>query len=280
MPLRWSPATYPVIFSVLTAVQKSRKLVLCRDFMAGSHPERERPHDEVWWERELNRNEKLMDKYMAAFGEDPDKFKHPRDLYNKVHFGIEPPEYPDEEGDADAEAQAESEPAEAEVSDAEKKLDQIFDDAEKAESAGDDAAVSEALDAAFKMGDDYDDPTDNDPPDNEDYPAIAKLALKFAVKVMRVENIPEEAEVLYLSAGKVGSNLAGGHGLGYEDDSICGNIVKCRWALADCEFCREMLGHLHQRTGNVRFEEMRRDAQELSGAIRDRITRLRKRVWW
>jgi hypothetical protein len=109
---------------------------------------------------------------------------------------------------------------------------------------------------------------------------IAKLGLKFAVRVLKVEDIPEDAEVLYLSAGKVGANLAGGHGLGYDEESICGNIVKCRWALADCEFCREMLGHLYERTGQAEFEEMNRDARELSAAITDRIARLRKRVWW
>src|SRR5689334_25378991 len=54
----------------------------------------ERPHDETWWERELHRNEKLMDKYMAVLGDNPDwdKWENPEDLYNKVHFNIDPPE--------------------------------------------------------------------------------------------------------------------------------------------------------------------------------------------
>ena len=237
--------------------------------MAEPSFESEPPRDEAWWERELNRNEKLMDKYMAAFGEDPDKFKHPLDLYNKVHFDIDPPE---------CAAETEAETDDLELSDAEKKLNEIFDTAEKNESAGDDTAVDEALDAAFDL--DADDDFDNDPPDNEDYPSVAKLALKFAVQVLKVEDIPEEAEVLYLSASQVGAHLAGGHGLGYDDDAICGNIVKCRWALADCEFCREMLEHLHAGTGQAEFEEMRRKSQELSVAIRERIVRLRKRVWW
>jgi hypothetical protein len=241
-------------------------------FMPEPSFESKQPPDENWWERELNRNEKLMDKYMAAFGENPDKFKHPRDLYNKVHYDIDPPERPDEE------AEPETEPAQ--LSDAEKKLNEIFDAAEKGEAAGDETAVDEALDAAFEIEAEGDDDFDNDPPDNEDYPVVAKLALKFAVQVMKVEDVPEDAEVLYLSAGKVGANLAGGHGLGYDDESICGNIVKCRWALADCEFCREMLGHLYERLGNVEFEEMRKEAQVLSAAIQERIVRLRKRVWW
>src|ERR1700722_5810662 len=211
----------------------------------------ERPPDEAWWEGELNRNEKLMDKYMAAFGEDPDKFKHPRDLYNKVHFDIDPPDRP-----------AELEPEETGVSDTEKRLNDVFDAAEKEEAGGNNSAMDEALDAAFDM-----DEEDEEGTDSEDYPLIAKLGLKFAVRVLKVEDTPEDAEVLYLPAGKVGENLAGGHGLGYDDDSICGNIVKCRWALADCEFCREMLGHLHERTGQAEYGEMCRDATELSAAI-------------
>lgn len=230
--------------------------------------EPERPHDEAWWERELNRNEKLMDKYMAAFGEDPDKFKNPSDLYNKVHFGIDPPENADDEEDEE-EADA------AELAEAARELEQLE---ENPEFATDEAALDAAANSVVDDFDGFDD--DNDPPDNEDYPGVAKRALKFAVAVMRVEGIPEEHEVLYLSAGKVGANLAGGHGLGYDDDLICGNIVKCKWALADCEFCREILAHLYERSGDMRFEELRREAQDISALIRERIARLRKRVWW
>src|SRR3954463_679422 len=57
------------------------------------HPfDSERPPDEAWWERELHRNEKLMDKYMAVLGDNPDwdKWQNPEDIYNKVHFDIDP----------------------------------------------------------------------------------------------------------------------------------------------------------------------------------------------
>src|ERR1700733_10263172 len=93
-------------------------------FMAELPFESERPPDEAWWERELNRNEKLMDKYMAAFGDDPDKFKHPRDLYNKVHFDIDPPERPEKN-----EPMPEAE--EAQNSDTEKRLNDVLEAAEK-----------------------------------------------------------------------------------------------------------------------------------------------------
>src|SRR5204862_4876626 len=65
----------------------------------------ERPADEAWWERELHRNEKLMDKYMAVLGDNPDwdKWKNPEDLYNKVHFGIDPPERAEESDETEEE---------------------------------------------------------------------------------------------------------------------------------------------------------------------------------
>lgn len=235
--------------------------------------EPERPPDEAWWERELNRNEKLIDKYMAVLGDDPDwdKWQDPDDLYNKVHFNIDPPEPSSKEKPV--------EPDDAAPPELEKKADEVLDEEEQSDANLDEAAFIDAMNAACELNDE-DDEFDHEPPNNEDYPTIAKKARKFAVSVLRFEDIPEEDEVVYLSAGKVGANLAGGNGLGYDDDSICGNIVKCRWALADCEFCREMLGHLHERTGRTEFAELHLQAQELSAAIQERIARLRARVWW
>jgi hypothetical protein len=241
--------------------------------MAETPFESERPPDEIWWERELNRNEKLIDKYMAVLGDDPDweKWKDPDDLYNKVHFNIDPPETSTKDKTEEPDGVALPGPEEI--------PDEVPDEEDKNETNDDDAAFIDAMNAASALSDD-DDEFDDEPPNNEDYPAIAKKARKFAVSVLRFEDIPDEDEVVYLSAGKVGANLAGGNGLGYDDDSICGNIVKCRWALADCEFCREMLGHLHQRTGRAEYADLHQQAQELSAAIQDRITRLRARVWW
>jgi len=221
----------------------------------------ERPHDETWWERELHRNEKLMDKYMAVLGDNPDwdKWKNPDDLYNKVHFNIDPPERATEE-EEEEELEAEAEDAAAQAEDEEFMRE-----------------MNEAAEAA--LDEDFEDP-DDDPAVNEDYPVIADLARKFACKVFDLEKPPGNAELLFLSAGKVGANLAGGHGLGYDEDTICGNIVKCRWALSDCEFCREMLEQLHERTGEEIYTKLADESRQVAEAVRDRIVRLRKRVWW
>ena len=218
----------------------------------------ERPHDEKWWERELHRNEKLMDKYMAVLGDNPDwdKWKNPEDLYNKVHFNIDPP--PRDENDAMEKDEVE----EIEVADGEQEFPPEASESEE-----------DALD------EDWEDP-DEDTEVNEDYPTVSKQAREFACNVFDLEKLPGNAELLYLSAGKVGANLAGGHGLGYDDEFICGNIVKCRWALSDCEFCREMLEQLHQQTGEAAYAQLAEDSRKLAEAVRDRIARLRKRVWW
>ena len=224
----------------------------------------DKPHDETWWERELHRNEKLMDKYMAVLGDSPDweKWQNPEDLYNKVHFNIDPPER-----------------TETEVSQAEAELENITAEAEKlaSESESTDFDSSDESDA-FDEADDTD--PDEDPTVNEDYEVVAKYARDFACRVFDLEKMPGNAELLYLSAGKVGANLAGGHGLGYDEEFICGNIVKCRWALSDCEFCREMLEQLHQRTGEDSYAKLAADSRVLADALRDRIARLRQRVWW
>ena len=221
----------------------------------------ERPHDEVWWERELHRNEKLMDKYMAVLGDNPDwdKWKNPEDLYNKVHFNIDPPE-----PEAD-----------------ESLGDDLSNELDEAEVPEENETIAGELNEPGGNGleENWEDP-DEDPEVNEDYPGIARQAREFACKVFDLEKLPGNAELLYLSAGKVGANLAGGHGLGYEDEFICGNIVKCRWALSDCEFCREMLEQLHQQTGEIRYARLAEDSRRLADIVRERIARLRKRVWW
>jgi hypothetical protein len=207
---------------------------------------------------ELHRNEKLMDKYMAVLGDNPDwdKWKNPEDLYNKVHFNIDPPVR--DEAEEEIEPEAEEEP----------------------EEASDVDWIGEANEAAQPVVEDATDDEDEDPGVNGDYAATAKQAREFACHVFDLEKLPGNAELLYLSAGKVGANLAGGHGLGYDEDSICGNIVKCRWALSDCEFCREMLEQLHAQTGEAKFATLVEESRRLGDSIRERIARLRQRVWW
>jgi hypothetical protein len=227
----------------------------------------ERPRNEAWWESELHRNEKLMDKYMAILGDNPDwdKWENPDDLYNKVHFNIDPPE----RGGEFAKGSGAEEVEDTKAEDEPKRF--IDDDQFLKE-------MNETAESALEDPD-WEDP-DEDPEVNLDYEAISTQARKFACRVFDLEKMPGNAELLFLSAGKVGANLAGGHGLGYDEDTLCGNIVKCRWALSDCEFCREMLEQLHQKTGEQVYVDLVEESRQLAETLRERIARLRQRVWW
>lgn len=212
--------------------------------------------DEAWWTRELHRNEKLMDKFMAVLGDNPDWEKLP---------------WADEVDDASAAKAASSadEPAEE---------DNPFTyEPESAAVVGD---LDQASPESDEKDSDDEADSDEDPGVNADFPTIAKMAREFAGAVFDLDDPPDNAELLYLSAGKVGANLAGGHGLGYDEEFICGNIVKCRWALSDCEFCREMLEQLHEQTGEPAYAKLADDSRRIAEVLRDRIARLRQRVWW
>lgn len=234
--------------------------------MAEEPEDSERPRDEAWWESELHRNEKLMDKYMAVLGDNPDwdKWQDPEDLYNKVHFNIDPPE----RGTGETEELEESGEAK--------------DTGESSRPISEDEPFFKELNeppGAAPGEPDWEDP-DEDPEVNLDYESISGRARKFAGRIFDLEKMPGNAELLCLSAGKVGANLAGGHGLGYDESSLCGNIVKCRWALSDCEFCREMLDQLHQQTGQQVYADLAEESRQLAEVLRERIARLRQRVWW
>jgi hypothetical protein len=208
----------------------------------------ESTYSEAWWERELHRNEKLMDRYLAALADNPDLAKPqsedggPGELMDGgMSDGFDPG-----------------------------VLDEVLlESVNIGEEAADDFA-----DAAAESG------LEDSPPDNEGYAELARRARRFAVAIASIESSKEIPEILKLSAPKVGANLAGGHGLGYDEETLCGNIVKCRWALADCEFCREMLEQLAEQTGRGIYRALAGQSSQLSGLIRERIARLRKRVWW
>ena len=198
--------------------------------------------DEAWWTRELHRNEKLMDKFMAVLGDNPD--------WEKLPWG-------DDDGE------------------------DLLQDEPKSEAGANylDVAPLVASEVADENSVEDDDP-DEDPEVNAGFNTVSKMAREFACAVFDLEPPPPNAELLYLSAGKIGANLAGGHGLGYDEEFLCGNIVKCRWALSDCEFCREMLEPLHAQTGDATYAKLIEDTRRIAEVLRERIAHLRQRVWW
>lgn len=81
---------------------------------------------------------------------------------------------------------------------------------------------------------------------------------------------------------RVGAKIAGGHGMGYDDEALCGNIVCCRRAL---EAAEESLRALEELTtaGPIPAETLDpliHEGRQIQSLVEERIAELRSQVWW
>ena len=267
----------------------------------------EPPPDEAWWERSLFQNEKMVDKYMDVLQTEDDwtTYASSRDLYNKVHYGIEPgeplPPGVSDEWPDDVDPFAEDDEADHESDDAIGK-DRGIEDEDESPTwrempvspldtlyAERDAGVDEdgigpdaSTDSPFDEGDPRELIIGGELLSDEDLAEYHRLydeAFEFGVTVMKLADLPEESDGLRLAACKVAVNLTGGHALGYAEDSLCGNIVKCRWALAECDFCLDGLQFLVER-GRSDLAPLLEPGRHVRQLVEERIAKLRTRVWW
>jgi hypothetical protein len=92
----------------------------------------------------------------------------------------------------------------------------------------------------------------------------------------------EEIGEAFINAHIACAKIAGGHGMGYDDDVLCGNIVCNKIALAANKRCEEALLALRQRKtvpADV-IDPLLPDLLEARASIEQRIAELRSKVWW
>jgi len=84
------------------------------------------------------------------------------------------------------------------------------------------------------------------------------------------------------SAQMVPARIAGGHGIGYERDSLCGNIANCKRAHRNLSDCMNHLRELETRNilPAVEMQGLRKEAEKVSVALQRWIESLRAKVWW
>jgi hypothetical protein len=99
---------------------------------------------------------------------------------------------------------------------------------------------------------------------------------------LRASGCDEDARKAVFAAQMVPAQVAGGHGIGYERDSLCGNIANCKRALRSLETCREQLQALHagQPLPPDEFRALSAEADQVSLEINRWIESLRARIWW
>jgi hypothetical protein len=86
----------------------------------------------------------------------------------------------------------------------------------------------------------------------------------------------------YITAHQAAVNIAGGHAMGYEEDVLCGNIVKNRMSLAAVVRCQQAWGDLTGQeivTTEV-ADPLVADMRAVQRMVEERIAELRARVWW
>ena len=92
----------------------------------------------------------------------------------------------------------------------------------------------------------------------------------------------EDARRAVFAAQMVSAQIAGGHGIGYERDCLCGNIANCKRALYSLRTCREQLMLLQERRLILADDlcALAVEADEASAEISRWIESLRARIWW
>ena len=136
---------------------------------------------------------------------------------------------------------------------------------------------------------DEDIPLDNE----EDVHSIDAYA-KSAAVAMRIhhalkphlnaetETSDEEFGEAFINSQIAVAKIANGHGMGYEDDVICGNIVNCKIALNANTRAAEALVYLRDKdlVAGSTIDPLLAELATARQSIELRISDLRSRVWW
>lgn len=110
---------------------------------------------------------------------------------------------------------------------------------------------------------------------------ISDLAEAIAPRLLAGGPLQSTWRRLLVSCERVAEGIALGHGLGYDDPHLCGNIVKCRQALKQLIRCAALLRRLRRRLPqDVGIRDLLGRALFARFALEERISSLRTRVWW
>jgi len=115
-----------------------------------------------------------------------------------------------------------------------------------------------------------------------DYGLKVYWALKPYMEKQDMDDPDEDLVTAYSDSRVIATKIAGGHAMGYTDDTLGGNIVKCKRSLAAANKCLEAMALVKAR-GLVPAEVMDpliAEGKEVRALVEQHIAELRKRVWW
>ncbi len=130
----------------------------------------------------------------------------------------------------------------------------------------------------------YDETTESDVKNivayNKSYKLYIKLSKYF--KDRKGVNADEDVLEAVSASSVIPAKIAGGHGMGYEKDTLCGNIANCKRSLKNARKCIYMLEIVRAKSTcpvsdiNILIS----DAINVEREVIKRIEYLRSRIWW
>ena len=130
----------------------------------------------------------------------------------------------------------------------------------------------------------YDETTENDVRNILAYKKSYKLYITLSKYFKNRKGVSADEDVLEaISASSViPAKIAGGHGMGYEKDTLCGNIANCKRSLKNARKCIYMLEILRAKATcpDSDINVLISDAINVEREVLKRIEYLRSRIWW
>jgi hypothetical protein len=132
----------------------------------------------------------------------------------------------------------------------------------------------------------YDETTESDVKDIIAYKKSYNLYIKLSkyFKNSKGGNADEDEDVLEAisASSMIPAKIAGGHGMGYEKDTLCGNIANCKRSLKNARKCVYLLEIVRAKsTGSDRgINKLISEAINVEREVLKRIEYLRSRIWW
>ena len=130
----------------------------------------------------------------------------------------------------------------------------------------------------------YDETTENDVRNILAYKKSYKLYITLSKYFKNRKGVSADEDVLEaISASSViPAKIAGGHGMGYEKDTLCGNIANCKRSLKNARKCIYMLEIVRAKATcpDSDINVLISDAINVEREVVKRIEYLRSRIWW
>ena len=133
----------------------------------------------------------------------------------------------------------------------------------------------------------YNETTENDIEDVKNIFAYKKsyeLYIKLSKYFKNRKGMDTDEDVLEAisASSMVPAKIAGGHGMGYEKDTLCGNIANCKRSLKNARKCVYLLEIVRAKsTGSDRgINKLISEAINVEREVLKRIEYLRSRIWW